>query len=609
MQRRLIILIGILMVTPAAAAWSVRGSTEPNTAYDQKDGYMPLDTPQSLDEAARVYFNGWLSPSYIEHTSLNPNLGTVAGVSMNTNVAPVITVPWALLGVWMDCNKDGYIGNGDGQFEYPTTKVNGQSVFGVDETLCPVKAITKFPDQRGEQPEIHGGSRGLVHNDGRWIHEFIPIGWNQHATMWNADDEQNQYWRHNPLADKNPWDLNDTSARVWMDFGLPDSSAPPAGGFRCWYLGYPRGTLHSTGGIIGAHDCYINFRVTDTLNSLSPVLDGPGRQITFNDSPRNHRDSRSVLNQQNPWGDEKDGSYVQPWDCSSPPRNVDNPATTDQDWLFNVSMPRVPPGGAEPNPSPAGTVNETGAGIDQCNRSPKNSTGNTPYFLEGDLLNSAKKIQPSNTMIYESGFRRQGPQSTAWAPISGGGAAPGTPSDFGLRITGFEGCASPLGWPVFVAPCYEGIWHGNTQSQYLEGRLINRDTAAISPVGYQTFYAFVGPTVTATFGLKLPDAGQYGSQNCALPPEEQLFECNPAKWWPGESMARTSILGPDPNDDPHRCGIGTYAETDRCYPIGVRPGQAFQLRDIDCTDHSADPLRNEGIHYGVLTQTACKRAT
>jgi hypothetical protein len=44
-------------------------------------------------------------------------------------------------------------------------------------------------------------------------------------------------------------------------------------------------------------------------------------------------------------------------------------------------------------------------------------------------------------------------------------------------------------------------------------------------------------------------------------------------------------------------------------PISVTPGAPFNLRDIDCYDQSAEPLRQNGVQYGVFTGTACDEAT
>jgi hypothetical protein len=40
-------------------------------------------------------------------------------------------------------------------------------------------------------------------------------------------------------------------------------------------------------------------------------------------------------------------------------------------------------------------------------------------------------------------------------------------------------------------------------------------------------------------------------------------------------------------------------------PIGPRPGDTFNLRDVDCYDESVGAARGLGVGYGLLSNTQC----
>ena len=575
-SRSLVLSLAVLLAVPAASAgWGVKGDVEPNTLHDARDGYMFHTPPQSLADAGKVYFNGWFSNGYVQNPSQNPNVG-----QLGTGIAPVPFKAWALLGVWMDCNKDGYVGYGDpGLIEYPA------ALPGVDATLCPPVSPPNPIPAYGWVP---------THNDGVWVHEFIPLGWEEWRTMWNDTDSLNAHITVK-AEDDNPFDLNDTDARVWVDLHLPN--ARYTGGSNCYIVPQPRGTTQSTGGLIESADCFSGFRATDGLTSLSPVVDGtPLGQVSFKDKPRDQSNSTSRLNQPNPWGKEHDPEYVDTWDCSQPQAYqlfLDDPRTTEEDTLFyfNVSAPQVPPG-VNPGGSPAGQVNATEGGFDQCERSPTGANNADIYsIVEGDVVNSARKVKPDDALFYNEGARRHVahllPTDTKVPRTS-----PGQPNDFGTRY-GNAGLTYGA----------EGTWQGLTTILVAP---INRNTVQPNPVRHNVFYASVGAAAESRYALKFPGTvGTYGSENCALPAAEQLFDCNSANWWPANTEPRTTQLGAESAEKLTQCALDGTPSTG-CRTYGARVGMKYQLRDVDCYDYSTTALRGEGVHWGVISNSVCQ---
>ena len=585
-QRVLILSLAALLVSPAAAAaWGVKGDLEPNTQHDVRDGFMFLSPPQTTADAGKVYFNGWASNGYVTNPSQNPNVGQVGSA-----IAPVPYKTWALLGVWRDCNKDGYVGYGDpGVIEYLAT------LPGVDTTLCPAVAPPNPIPAYGWVP---------THNDGTWVHEFLPLGWEEWRTMWNESDSLNAHITIKE-EDDNPFDLNDTDARVWVDLHLPDAKF--AGGSNCYIVPQPRGTLQSTGGVVESADCFAGFRGTDALTTLgnAGADSTPAGQISFKDKPRDQSNSTSKLNQPNPWGQEDDPEYVDTWDCDQPqtPVHVEDPTTADPNdyaFYFNVSQPKVP-SGVNAGGSPAGQVNATEGGLDECERSDRGANDADIYSVaEGDVINAARKVKPDDALFYNEGTRRHwihvGPTDSDVNRLQ-----PGQPNDLGTR-PGQLGVGGVGGnYVQSTSMSAEGIWQGLTTTLVVP---VNRATLQPSPVRHLTFYASVGAAATSRYGLRFPGTtATYGSENCALPVNQQLFDCNPANWWPGNAEPRTTQLGAEPGKLTECALDGT--PSGGCKTYGARVGDAYQLRDVDCYDFSTAALRGQGVHYGVLTDTRC----
>jgi hypothetical protein len=278
--------LAVMLAVPIGAAWSGKGSYEPDTSYDKTGPYMWQTADTGANTGNRVYFNAYTQQNtgYSTHGfDLGFNLATAqfARPSWPGNLA-------ALLGVWKDCNKDGFIGLGDqGIMEY-------RSELLIDTTACPPNAAGQAPPGSGPAP--HNWAGALIHNDGIWVREFVPIG---PDSVFPSQ------------GDANPYDITDNGARVWGDWGVPGALPPPTS---CSVVFIPTGTFHSTGYFLWYADCSDGYVVTDTIDIATSTA-GQG-QLGFSDHPRDQFRSQSPLNQPDPWGDPGGASDAQAWDCS-----------------------------------------------------------------------------------------------------------------------------------------------------------------------------------------------------------------------------------------------------------------------------------------------------
>jgi hypothetical protein len=528
-----IIVAALLLAPSALAGWMGKGGYEPDTRRDVTDGWMFLTPDTDPNQATeKVYFEGFFGAC--QYTGI----GTC--VSTSPNVAAIRSefqfdqwAPFALLGVWKDCNKDGYIGLGEqGLWEYRSTLL-------LDTSVCPAQS-TPIDPLTGKPPLNWFPS----HNDGTWVREYLQIGWLNMASK---------------IGDIDPWNVNDNGARVWLDGGLPESNQGGGGG--CWIYPQPRGSFHSTGGLLWTGDCLDGYRITDTIDTvaaLNPALS----PLSFSDAPRNQYASHSLLNQPNPWGSESDPSDVQAWDCSKPQLVAENLGNGNN---VNVSAPKVPPV-VSTTGSPAGTANATGAGFDQCTRDTQgngdlgDTLAHAPYTLEGGTNDVTYKIGTSNLQPYEDS-RPPAP----WSQVPTFGKS--VPPTFGIN----DVPDTPL-QSIGAGP--HGLWSGNTIT-----------IGPATTTSYTTFYAYVSSA--ATYGLSLPKAsvtGTYGAESCGSATSGIFngWDCNANDWYKDatgrDNQPRSTRLGTDAN------GNGL--------PYGAFPGSPYNLRDINCIDQSFSPMRS-----------------
>ena len=554
MQTRVFFLVTLaaLVASPAAAAsWAGKGMVEPDTRRDVADGYMRLAPDQSPTSGRLVYFNAFNTQSIGAaaevSTSANPNLATLETAYMTSSGRA-----YAMLGVWKDCNKDGFVGWGDqGLFEYRAQLLDA---LGPGAGACPAQGL----------PATIPRDWFPSHNDGEWVREFLPIGY---------DKMPNTLPSGVTVPDEHPYNVNDLGARVWWDWGLPEDRTRT----RC-YAFPPQGTFHSTGGLVEFADCFAGFKATDTWNALAPDAT-PAGQLTFKDKPRDQSESRSVLNQRNPWGEESAGSHATAFDCSQP--QLAHAKVPNTDTEVGVSRPRSTPA-VSTTGSLAGTANETATAFDDCDRSDnrgewEHSVGALPYAAEEDVIaTKSTKQQTGYTMRFNEGTRN--PAKAGTNPQQLGRA---TPRDAGLRATEAE-----------------GFWVGTSRIGEAYNPLVDRDSQGPQAVTHVTAYGYVTPAAISKYSLQLTGlTGVYGSDHCAgTVPITGEWECDRTKWWVNPDGTREERTTTDTV-----AGAFTF--------VAARVGDPYNVRDIDCYDFSTKDLREQGISWGLATNTVCMRPT
>ena len=582
----------LLTVPLGAAEWRGRGFYEPDTAQDVAGGFMYND-PDTGTTGAKVYFSAF--PAYYV---LSPNHNSAA---LGTQAAPYPTNLHAVLGVWKDCNKDGYIGTPEGLFtEY-------LSALLLDTSVCPPTPTVDHADE----------SFTPVHNDGQWVREFLAIGPDFVAGAPGTEDDQGPEHVNNT----NHFNLADESARIWGDWGLPEDETKAS----CPVNPRPTGTYQSTGGFLRYADCFSNWRVTGQWNDVAHLAGQPG--LAFDDAAKERPDqSATPLNQPNPWGQEGDASYVSAFDCSQPITYHDNDGVThqvvtdprdgsavlyvnatdenyDRFVMGTPGAPSINPGG-----SAAGTVNETGEGAGYA----WNWASFAFDFVWGDGAtadegNCDRDDDDGGVMsgqIYEAeevpfeGTTLQRTQTDVYynfdeGPNTGTLARSDEPICVEDEPSGIDECrdAPWRGWPsdggqaitqTTLAAASRGTWFGNPGYAVSRNPYVNRDD--LSPWGgvYYTAYAWVD---TAAIGATVAGAtGVYGSPHCtsAGTPITGAFNCDPDAWW--------------------RNSDGTSLQTD----WQVLPGKLYNLRDIDCWDAS-NRVTGGAVHTGLIGARTCAR--
>ena len=523
MSNRFILLaLAAALTVPSAAlaGWSGKGNHEPSTSFDD-DGFMFTAPDQANNAQRRVYFSGFQGAATpVAVTSVNPNFG-------HPEVQSHVIVPanynaQALLGVWKDCNGDGFIGFGDNAlFEYRSVLLTLPGAPG--ESICPRQNLPNpMPHHQGV----------FVFNDGDWVREFLPLG--PEGTKSTLP------------GDQNPFNIPDNGARVWADWGVP-GSAP---GFICYLLSHPTGSFDTVGNMVGLADCYARNRIEGAATlatGLAPAF-GPVYQ--------------TVKSTKNPWGQPEDASAATVADCSNPlvgPTKVPNTQHT-------VTVPRPAPAVGS-GASVAGTVNHTANAFSDCDRGngAPGSVDSLPYATTQQINNQYGRKTVNEWVLKFTEDVRPGPTSTATNQLGRG-----TNKDLGTR------------------PLPEGFWRANAINLVGRNPVLSIDGLGPQPIQHITYYATVSGAAASAYGLSFPGTtGVYGSEACGSgigvgQPDRNAWSCDPSQWWPTDLQQDAIAQGIVD-------GQSTF--------VGVRVGQTYQLRDVDCYDTSAKPLRDQGIAY------------
>lgn len=535
-------IVALLALPGASALWGAKGSFEPDTTKDATEGWM-FTTPDTVSvkgasqrdagNVHKVYFNAFQgTSSNVVGVGFSPNsatLGTAHAMTPNR--------PYAILGVWKDCNNDGFIGLGDkGLWEYRS------------EILAALGPTTICKAQSMPAQGFHAGSTQpfAVHNDGVWVHEFLPIGW---------DTNKPQF------ADKNMFNINDAKARVWGDYDLPGDP----GRLICWISNQPVGTFHSVGQLAEYLDCFAARRFSGAMTTIT-TLTGTGPQWN------------QIKATKNPWGEEYDQSYVKAFDCSQP--QITHVKVSDPNE-FGVSQPMVPQtnlGG-----SPAGTANETASAMNDCDRSDNQnqdrseweaSVARGPYQTESETVQAQYSDKHETDWVFSNTEGVRGQTVGTVAPPLGATSA----QDAGT------GLLNDVWSPGSLSTTYNGF--------YTAGR------DSLDKVKHMTFYAFIDPNLITGMGLSVPKAtvGIYGSEACTSgidnsQPPKNGWKCAPNQW------TATARAVPD------LC-YGTNTG-EGCDIQWVRVGQSYQLRDIDCFDESVSAARSASVTWGTIAGGRC----
>ncbi|MEA3202043.1 MAG: hypothetical protein QOE90_3471 [Thermoplasmata archaeon] len=578
-------LCAVLCLPAGLAGWGSYGGAEPDTKFDRDQGLMWTSGPDTATD--HVYFNGFVNEGSGGAVAINsPTLGSrILGVGEGAYRA--------ILGVWADCNHDGFIGMGDGALIEYRAEVSGAANLPVDPAICP-----DLPDS--------AANAGKIHNHGGWITELIPIG-SETPTGANARAAANV---------SNYRLLFDPDLKIWADKeSKPETPATPfVPNDHCSSAVLTPATdgdkASHTGGVIQQVVCD-ESRQGPTPNDLydnayggAPSVVGmlPRPSTLYQDGgpldkpypgteqackgdpaspPKEPCDSNAFV-----YGETDCGGNAQ-----TTREHVEDPTGGNVGDVF-VNVTTYPVGSPRVNPAGTGpaTVNETlsetpqvetsltgdgdaadslylGGGT-KCDAESQHSNWIYAYPIStggapGDVLAGNKKT-PDMVFSWEGpGSRGTCDAQTLWDAFGTGGPDPipndpnavpalncGQPGSRGLGVNYGEGWFGATNWvnmhPAVAAPSAD-------RSGALPA--VQPDT---TPAYYVSFYATVGLSGVATPG----NAGTYGAEMCLSgigtgAPNVYGWNCDPASWNVDASGVQSSA---------------------------PKVGDAYNVRDVDCYD-------------------------
>lgn len=530
-------LVVALSLPAAQAAWSGAGNAEPDTPEDRTSGRMWADP--DTQGLRKVYFSGYAA---LPPTSFHPNVGAV-GTRMP--VGPV-SHHQALLGVWLDCNRDGYMGHAEGALrEYRATLL----------------------------PPGHACPAGGPHNDGAWVAELLMLGGPDPCELKDAAYREAKCTdpRQGPGVDPvfvpNPHVLYARGVRVWADVGGPgDPAATP-----CAVTPQPRGTTAGTGYLAASADCHArNLAGRSVLAAFDEAMatadpdDATG--LRFGDTSRPWT-SPSRLNVHLPVN-----LYGNPHTGKSGLLERD----ADEGPAFVVDCEAAGARAGDPTSSwwdaASGAYDAT---LGDCDPRTRNRVddAHVAIALERDLPSTGAKARASLYFVFNDGSRGSG--NDAVDGILGRNA----PQDGGV------GYDRSLNNPADPTNHGGPSWDAHTRS-VSDPRLV-RDDLTPRPAPRFTYYAVVPELAQGDHALRLPtrDAMTYGTEACthaigAGAQDRNGWVCDPTRWYltdAGEDAMPYTAEGPDGGER-----------------LAPRVGDRYHLRDVDCYDsHVA-----QGIHAG-----------
>lgn len=518
----------------SGAAWRMHGQMEPDTPEDASGAHMWLEPDRDAAAPARVYLNAFVTQSFQSYgTGFHSN----AGLRIDPNVAPGARVlpagsleAVAVLGIWKDCDRDGYVGKGE------TSLLNYSSALLADASVCP---------------------EGTAHNRNGWVWELLPIGPRAAATP-------------------NPRHVVAPGTAVWGDVGRP-GEAPR---LSCPPTPMPRGTFGGVGGVIYALDCQHNHLAGRALSASATTLGLAF--LAYDDPERPQTDCDHPL-------DVRFGLWDDPYACPDDPpglleKNSGEPTFTAWDCSRDGAVVPAPTAGDGGRievhvPDPTGkTINRgDGVRVELARNGTHHRTAapapavNDPHGSLYDAL-----------VAWHAGlwWCRDTPGWTTWTSFA-------SPSWLGLvdapyvfergrgagdPTEGKRNADLPLAWGapsggtsvgLFLSEGLTGEhWRSLEAFHPLTPHLFRDDGGLAGPL-HVTFYARLGDgaLARATFpGLP----GTYGAEWCgdAKSGVHGGWDCDAANWWRTEMGASPAI-------------------PEASAPV---PGWSYHLRDVDCLD-------------------------
>jgi hypothetical protein len=566
------ILLAVLSVLPAAqGGWGGGpGSHEPDTPQDADQGRMFRDPPTL---PRQVYFDAFPS---VEELTVNPNVAALGG-----RVLPVGPTPFrAFLGLWADCNADGYVGSAEGALQdYPSALVK-------DPVACPV---------------------GGEHNDGQWTSEMLMIG------MVDPCERRDATYRAERCGGVSAF-FADTrvvyvdSARVWGDAGRPGEAQEG-----CPLLPLPGGATSGPGAALRALDCQDGRAVANRLAAtdprLLPLLEAPLPTSAF----RNPQTGQAGLVERGS-GD----PAATTWDCSQ--RKWVALADPTGGRLNDVAV-EDPSGGALSGPQvlPVAGTQTIFADEDHDTATP-GVLRPAPDDAGGSLLWVPR---PAPALRDAKGSWWDAAESAADGPR--GDCDPATDNALGQHyegslVEGRDPQGSATGGKArndLVFTFYDGYrgldrrvdptlrsenfptdlglvqmrnQHGGPLWSSMETpverpALVRADDLSVEGPAWLTFYADVPAD-----GVSVPTTSPatYGDEACPVIGRNadagHGWACDPARWWRDARDADT---------------MPRYSDGQ---PLGAVPGDAYLLRDVDCHDGTVASGAPAGAGLAHLSQ-------
>lgn len=577
MQRSaaLTLFLALILVAPTAiGTWYAYGSYEPDTTFDEQDGYMWLDpNEEQLDKA-------YLNVIPIQRTTwTNPNLGATG----SRILIPGSTGFDAFFGTWVDCNGDNYIGHAESVLiEYPARLLP-------EDSICHDTAMKAYNQQDwvAELRWISNGLEGYGGFDGN--NDGIPDGRDGRA-------------------------IRDLGASVWGDFGTPGDTM----GREICPRDIPRNGTQRTGVFLNWADCFAAHRGWATADATGDSI-GMGFERHEDFDQAGHPVNQETLGEDN-----GDRTMITAWDCTTPreryntgvrdansgrynvtPTGVSDNAihvpwvvVTEDDGDLNLSVntattvngvyseetlgfgnvtvagqrihngaghfapeqPRpVGSPGVQQGGTVAGTINHTV--YSPATQGDCTETAGDPYPLESNSLGESKNYKNRVTMHFAYYEEQRSGRARSGMAFYGAQVYPVVRG--GILVSGTT-------WYSETSAPSELGETGPTPPQFVRSDL--------QPEGavYWTFYANLTAALTV---VTLPPSspGTYGTDWCGSSTSGLVdgFECDRTKWY----------LQAD----------GTPLANREFYP---RPGHPYHLRDVDCYDGSV--MRGTSVYASLV---------